>query len=139
MTTDPNCPRCHGTGIDPEYSKPGDTDMWGTTVGPPYFEPCAACCDRPPVDLTDVPIEDIEIKPVYRTLEEAREAVMDWLLRGVDALDSKDAVADLDAYVKAVQRADAAKIRAYEAPNFHDLAGVRQELADLIDPDKEPS
>jgi hypothetical protein len=36
------CPRCKGSGIDPEYSSPGCTDP-DRGAEPPNLEPCVAC------------------------------------------------------------------------------------------------
>lgn len=38
----PDCPRCNGSGIDPEHSSPGCTDP-DRGAEPPNLEPCIAC------------------------------------------------------------------------------------------------
>lgn len=105
MTADPNCPRCHGSGIDPDDRMPGNIMSNG---------PCPACCDRPP------------------TLEDIRDTIISDLTDMWDGLPITEEAATemLDRLVAAVQRTDAAKIRA-EVPRGY------CPCADLIDPDKE--
>ena len=38
-----NCPRCEGTGIDPEYSHPAEGSSYYSMGEPEWLEPCIAC------------------------------------------------------------------------------------------------
>lgn len=79
---------------------------------------------------------------------EKYDEVLDWLLRGVDMLDSKEAIATLDAWRELCREADrremAHELAEWIREQANKLAGYTTggrwiQVADKIDPDKPPN